>query len=193
MRILLLLFIALCFIGCRNNKTQNDIETNESINFSDKLTQNKTKVVDDTSKSVNEISYSSSKDTIYISSCQKDKKVTLVLHRNQNGQKRSIQLVTENRLMEEIKLPSKSEYNNFSLNWIRENNDGFEISIEWGTRVYIHKTFYFSCQREKFYFKRIKLNSFDKREPETDYIKDSLINFNVPLSDFKIHDYMTLD
>ena len=56
----------------------------------------------------------------------------------------------------------QSDYNGFSVDKIRENLAGFEISIEYGSRIYWNKTFFFEYRDRRIYLSKIQSIHFDK-------------------------------
>jgi hypothetical protein len=94
-------------------------------------------------------------------------------------------------IVKTINLPNQSEFNGFSLNWAKNTNNGFEISIEYGSRYYYEKQFNFVCKQEKFYLDKVKTNTFDKNDPEkTGEVFTKLIKPELNLEKFTITDFM---
>ncbi len=99
--------------------------------------------------------------------------------------------LTKNKKVEKIiKLPNQSEFNGFALNWVKKTQKGFEISLDYGSRFYYAKRFNFVCRKGKFFLNEIKVESFDKHNPEKWDSKTVKINPNMPLEKFLIKDYI---
>jgi hypothetical protein len=64
------------------------------------------------------------------------------------------------------RMPTSSEYGNFSLRWAKATKRGFELEISWGTRIYHHVKFDFACQHGRFILSAIKHDTFDSHFPE---------------------------
>lgn len=109
-----------------------------------------------------------------------------------NGSK-SVNITEGNTIRETIKLPSQSDVNGFSLNWARETKEGFEISIEYGSRYYYQKNFSFVCEQNNFYLSKVKVESFDKADPEKLKTKDIEINPKLPIERFLITNFIGND
>jgi hypothetical protein len=92
-----------------------------------------------------------------------------------------------------IKIPTDSDAQNFSLTSTEKTKDGFEISIEYGTRYYYQKQFNFVCRKGAFYLYKVKVESFDKFDPgsrENWDRKEIKIKPNLPIEKFSIFDYL---
>jgi hypothetical protein len=90
-----------------------------------------------------------------------------------------------------INLPNQSEVNGFSLNWAKETKEGFEISIEYGSRLYYQKDFGFICKQNNFYLSEVKIATFDKHNPESSWKERSrIIKPELPLEKFLITDFL---
>ena len=72
----------------------------------------------------------------------------------------------------------------------KKTKDGFEISIEYGTRIFYHKTFVFICRQHKFHLSRIRVDSFDRHNPAKWSKKVIRVRPNVPLEKFSVTDFM---
>jgi len=85
----------------------------------------------------------------------------------------------------------QEDFNGFSINWIKENKNGFEISVEYGSRIYYHKIFYFDYIKSRFILKRILVTKFDKFQPQK-VVKKSILPKNMlPIDKFHLVDYLT--
>jgi long-subunit fatty acid transport protein len=79
----------------------------------------------------------------------------------------------------------------FSLRWIKEIDNGFEISIDYGSRMYHHKDFQFIHESNTFYLKKIKITTFDKFHPEKFYDTVEVLKKPLNIDDFKMKDFIT--
>lgn len=93
----------------------------------------------------------------------------------------------------EIEIPTQESIQGFAVNWIRENENGFEISVEYGSRYYRQKDFYFHYEGGVFLLKNILSTSFDKHNAESmnsfDKKNDTIFP-PVKLNDFNILNYL---
>lgn len=113
-----------------------------------------------------------------------------VIYRNE---KKHINLTSKNKLIKTIDLPTQSDFNGFSLNWAKKTKEGFELSVEYGSRIYFQISFSFVCNKNEFYLRRIKTNTFDKANPETTWkTHNEKIIPNLSLEKFEITDYLKL-
>jgi hypothetical protein len=92
-----------------------------------------------------------------------------------------------------IRIPTYSDANGFSLRSAEKTKEGFEITIEYGTRYYYQKQFDFICKEGDFYLYKVKVESFDKFDPasrENWDRKEIEIKPNLPVGKFSIFDYL---
>jgi hypothetical protein len=101
-----------------------------------------------------------------------------------------VNIVRDGRVLHTIKLPSGEGLNGFAFDGVKKTNQGFEISIEYGSVIYYHKAFVFICRRHKFYLSKIRVDSFNKHNPEKWSKKVIRVRPNVPLEKFSITDFM---
>jgi hypothetical protein len=87
-----------------------------------------------------------------------------------------------------IALPSDDDFQGFALDWVKQTPNGFNISIEWGSRFFHEKEFIFVCRSDRFYLEKILHSTFDKANPSKS--ANTKQKFKVPLASFKITDYM---
>lgn len=85
----------------------------------------------------------------------------------------------------------QEDYNGFAVNWIKENKNGFEISVEYGSRIYFHKVFYFVYKRQNFYLSKIAVKRFDKFKPEKSRIRSVILERPVRVDKFDLANYLT--
>ena len=102
----------------------------------------------------------------------------------------SLKIVSGGTVVHAIKLLSDSERNGYGFNGAKKTKDGFELSIEYGSRIYYGKTFIFICRHHKFYLSKIAVESFDKHNPEKWSRKVVRVRPNVALEKFLLTDFM---
>ena len=101
-----------------------------------------------------------------------------------------VNIVREGRVLHTIELPTGVDVNGFGFDGVKKTKEGFEISSEYGSVIYYHKAFVFICRQHKFYLSKIKVDSFNKHNPEKWSKKVIRVRPNVPLEKFFITDYM---
>ena len=109
-----------------------------------------------------------------------------------------VNIVREGRVLHTIELPTEMDVNGFGFGGVKKTKAGFEIAIEYGTRIFYHKRFIFICLQGKFYLSKVIVESFDKHEPVKTkagwefQIKTRVIKVkpNMPLEKFFITDFM---
>jgi hypothetical protein len=102
----------------------------------------------------------------------------------------AVNIVRDGRVLHTIKLLTDMERNGFAFDGAKKTKDGFEISIEYGSVIYYHKAFVFICRHHKFYLSKIRVDSFNKHNPEKWSKKVVRVQPNVPLEKFFITDFM---
>jgi len=102
----------------------------------------------------------------------------------------SLNIVRKGRVLHTINLLTDLERNGFAFDGAKKNKDGFELSVEYGSVIYYHKTFIFTCREHLFYLTKIKVDTFDKRHPEKWSKKVVNVQPNLPLEKFSITDFM---
>lgn len=103
---------------------------------------------------------------------------------------KNINIVDGGKTKSVIKLPSPQDYNGYALNWAKKTADGFEVSIEYGSRNYFNKSFEFVKKDDTFYLTEIKVKTFDKQNPEKIEKKTVKVEPTVAVDKFNIEDYM---
>ena len=101
-----------------------------------------------------------------------------------------VNIVRDGTVLHSIKLPNGVERNGFGFDWAKKTKRGFEIQIEYGSRIFYGKGFIFTCRRHRFYLTRIKVDSFDRHNPEKWSRKVVRVQPNLPLEKFSITDFM---
>jgi hypothetical protein len=94
------------------------------------------------------------------------------------------------KVLQSIRLPTGMERNGFGFNWAKKTKEGFEISVEYGSRFYYGKRFNFICKRGAFYLSKVIVDSFDKNNPEKWHKRVIRVRPNLPLEKFSITDFM---
>ena len=102
----------------------------------------------------------------------------------------SVKIVSSGTVLHTIKLPSGEGLNGFAFDGVKKTNQGFEISIEYGSVIYYHKAFVFICRQHKFYLSKIRVDRFDRHNPEKWSRKVIRVQPNLPLEKFFITDFM---
>jgi hypothetical protein len=102
----------------------------------------------------------------------------------------SVKILSSGTVLHTIELPTGESLNGFAFDGVKKTSQGFEISIEYGSVIYYHKAFVFICRRHKFYLSKIKVDSFNKHNPEKWSKKVIRVRPSVPLGKFFITDYM---
>lgn len=102
----------------------------------------------------------------------------------------SVNIVSGGRVLHTIKLFTDIERNGFAFDGAKKNSDGFEISIEYGSVIYYHKVFIFICSQHNFYLSKIKVDSFNRNNPEKGTKKIVRVQPKLPLEKFSIADFM---
>ena len=102
----------------------------------------------------------------------------------------SVNIVRGGTVLHTIKLLTDLEANGFGFDGAKKTKDGFEISIEYGSVIYYHKAFVFICRHHKFYLSKIRVDSFNKHNPEKWSKKVIRVRPNVPLEKFSVTDFM---
>jgi len=100
-----------------------------------------------------------------------------------DGENRVVNIAVGGKLLKTIEVPG------FSLGEARKTKEGFEISIEYGSRYYFSKELMFECTKDGFYLTRIKVESFDKANPSKWTNKTVMVKPPVSLRDFQLMKY----
>jgi hypothetical protein len=102
----------------------------------------------------------------------------------------AVNIVRDGKVLYTIKLLTDLEQNGFGFDGVKKTKEGFEISIEYGSVIFYHKTFIFTCRQHKFYLSKIGVDSFNKHHPGKWSKKVIRVRPKVPLEKFKITDLM---
>jgi len=102
----------------------------------------------------------------------------------------SVNIVRDGKVLHTIELLTDLKRNGFAFDGAKKNKDGFEISIEYGSIIFYHKTFFFTCRQHKFYLNKIRVDSFNRHNPEKWSKNVVNVQPNLPLEKFSITDFM---
>jgi hypothetical protein len=104
---------------------------------------------------------------------------------------RFIELRYDGIPVETVAVPYQADsgVNGFSLNWAKKTKEGFEISIEYGSRMYFSKRLMFECRDSEFLLTKIHVESFDKTNPSKWTNKTISVRPPVSIRDFRILNY----
>ena len=102
----------------------------------------------------------------------------------------AVRIVSDGTVLHAIKLPTVDDVNGFGFDWAKKTKEGFEIAIEYGSIIYYGKRFIFICRNNNFYLSKIRVDSFDKHNPEKWSKKVTQVKPNLPLEKFSITDFM---
>jgi hypothetical protein len=103
--------------------------------------------------------------------------------------KRELVILKANKLLAKVNLPTKQEYNGFAVNWIKSAKTGFQLSIEYGSRIYYQKKFNFEYKQGNFYLKNIETESFDKQTNKNSKTKITNLNPEVSINKVVFNNY----
>jgi hypothetical protein len=122
------------------------------------------------------------------------KGVILLDVRIDSTDKRELSVQKGMLVIDKIEIPTQEAIQGFAVNWIKETESGFEISIEYGgSSRYYHKDFRFYYEEGDFVLKDILINTFDKQNPEDEksYTKKTTV-LKVPIRFklFKVEDFL---
>jgi hypothetical protein len=102
----------------------------------------------------------------------------------------SVTIVSGGHVLHAVKLLTDRERNGFAFDGVKKTQAGFELAIEYGSRIFYRKNFFFICRRDHFYLSRIGVESFDRQNPEKWSKKVIKARPNLPLEKFSITDFM---
>ena len=102
----------------------------------------------------------------------------------------AVKVVSGGTVLHTIKLLSDAERNGFAFNGVNQTKQGFEISIEYGSVIYYGKTFIFICTQHKFYLSKIRVESFNRHDPEKWSRKVIKVKPKLRLEKFQLTDFM---
>ena len=102
----------------------------------------------------------------------------------------SVNIVRDGRVLHTIKLLTDVERNGFGFDGVKKTKEGFELAIEYGSRIFYGKRFIFICRQHKFYLSKIRVDSFDRHNPEKWKRKVVRVKPNLPVEKFFVTDFM---
>ena len=74
---------------------------------------------------------------------------------------------------------------------MKKTREGFELAIEYGTRIFYRKNFIFICKDDKFSLSKIEVDSFDRQSPDkTSKYEVIRVKPHLPLDKFSIIEFM---
>jgi hypothetical protein len=103
-----------------------------------------------------------------------------------------IRLVRHQQLIHTMDLPSQAERQGFAVNWVHKTPTGFALSIEYGTRIWVDRTFFFTYRKSRFYLVQIRTTRLDKAHLEKLVNTTTLLQPSVALPHFVLANYMPL-
>lgn len=150
-------------------------------------TANPVSVSNDVKKAVNQTTPNANSQS---TKCSETEDYCLEVVEDVEREAKNINVLVGNKIKWVIKLPSPLDQNGYALNWAKKTDNGFEISIEYGSRIYFDKTFVFHKKNEGFHLTEIKVESFDKQKTEKSNKTTVKFEAPVPIEKFNIEDYM---
>lgn len=165
-------------LSCQNQHGQS-IFTHNGVGFTN---NSPTKTPDEVKKSHEETSDS---PTLRCG----DSVFTLAVEKK--NESKQVILIENGTTIKKINLPTQFEVNGFALNWAKGTKVGFEISVEYGSRIYYQKDFSFVCRQNSFYLDEVKITTFDKHDPENSWTESiEPVTPALPLEKFQIADFI---
>jgi len=99
----------------------------------------------------------------------------------------------DSTVINEIEMPTDDEFQGFAVDLANPRKRGFQIAVEWGTRIFHHLDFDFDCKQSGFYLSKTTHFTFDKHYPENEKLYKTRIKKitpPLPLNKFAIRDFM---
>jgi hypothetical protein len=112
---------------------------------------------------------------------------------NMTRQRTEVRLVRLDGAAVTIDMPTQDDYNGFSLEDAKKTQKGFEIAVEWGSRIFHHLRFNFVCRDRGFALTKVVHDTFDKHFPEDTKryrSRTSAVHPEVPFENFVVTRYM---
>lgn len=91
--------------------------------------------------------------------------------KDSNDDSRQIIIVSNKNILAKLALPSVDDYMGFSVNWIKKTKLGFQLSLEYGSRIYYQKDFDFEIYNNDVYLTKVKVITFDKDTTKSEKVK----------------------
>lgn len=77
----------------------------------------------------------------------------------------------------------------FSVNWIKDLGNGFEVSIEFG-KNYISRNFQFTYQNNSFFLTKIETHLIDYKNNNSKKEEVEIIVIPINIDDFRLEDFI---
>ena len=106
-----------------------------------------------------------------------------------NASKRKLVVVKNNSVKHKIKLLTGEDFMGFSVNWIKDIGNGFEISIEFG-KNYISRNFQFTYQNSSFFLTKIETHLIDYNNNNSKKEEVEIIEIPINIDDFRLEDFI---
>ena len=168
------------FLSCLNNKSEENLTKVKSIDTKIKI--NKVQ-----KKSIVSVNAESKNDTLIII-LQKINCKLLDISYNDN-EKRVLLIQKESVITHKINLLTQDDYDGFSINWIKDIGNGFEISTEFG-KYYYERNFQFIYENNSFYLKKMVTKSIDYKNNNEEKESVKIMNSPVNIDNFDINDFI---
>jgi|SRR5688572_12112508 len=98
-------------------------------------------------------------------------------------------------ILHSLRMPSVDDFQNFAPGPLTSRIDGFDFSVDWGSRIYHEVTFRFACNEAELRLSTIKHSTFDKHDPENDakYTNRTIaVTPNLSIREVVVGDFLTL-
>ena len=178
MKVYFLIFIVLN--SCIENNKQENTETTTAH----KQIINKAVIVKPVKKEVIEVIEN---DTLVIQ--LKEINFSLLDVRLNDVDKRELIILKNTTVQHKMKLLTGEDYMGFSVNWIKDIGQGFEISIEFG-KFYISRNFQFTYQNNSFFLTKIETHSIDYKNNNNKKEEVKIIEKPINIDDFRMEDFI---
>lgn len=103
--------------------------------------------------------------------------------------KRELVVVKNNSVKHKIKLLTGEDYMGFSVNWIKDIGNGFEVSVEFG-KNYITRNFQFTYQNSSFFLTKIETHLIDYNNKNSKKQEVKIIEIPINVDDFRLGDFI---
>lgn len=108
-----------------------------------------------------------------------------------------LNIVVGDGAISKIELPKASEAKNFTLDSLEKTEKGFEIKVDWGSRVdHYEIQFNFKCKENNFYLYEVRKDSFSAKNRDSGKFLDKKeskvikVEPNLPIEKFVMTDYL---
>ena len=99
----------------------------------------------------------------------------------------AVRVTYDGVLIKDIEVPN--DVGGFLLDQAKKTSAGFEISIQYGSRYYSDKRLTFECRPDGLYLTKVKIESFDRSNPDKWTNKTVSVRPPVSLQNFRIQDH----